>query len=187
MVGIARGKLDSPVPHAEREDQIGDVARAVASFRDVSTERLQAQDALKRAHDEMEERVRQRTEELRRTEALFRSVIAASPAEIFVRDAKGRMLLVEDKETLMQRMGKKQMDIHLQKPADQLPKGLNGYNLERSDDGCTLTYTYDTHAERTGITKLLGELDKAGICYHDLSTSQSSLEEIFVDLVNQPQ
>ena len=63
----------------------------------------------------------------------------------------------------------------------------SGYGLELGDDGNELIFTYDSQQERTGITSLLGELDKAGITFHDLNTSQSSLEEIFVDLVKRPQ
>ena len=84
---------------------------------------------------------------------------------------------------MMQRMGKKQMDIILQKPAKSLPKSLKPYDLEMSEDGGILTYTYDTRAERTGITKLLADLSAAGLVLRDVQTRQSSLEEIFVDLV----
>lgn len=96
---------------------------------------------------------------------------------------KGEMLLVEDKDKLMRSMGKKQMLIKLQSPVDKIPPGLKKYRLERSDDGAVLTYTYDTKGTRTGITKLLSDLSKAGLSLRDVETLQSSLEEIFVDLV----
>ena len=95
----------------------------------------------------------------------------------------GELLLVEDKATLMQRMGKKQMQIRLHEPVRDIPANLKSYGLEPSEDGLSLTYTYDTRAERTGITKLLNDLSTAGITLCDVQTSQSSLEQIFVDLV----
>ncbi len=97
--------------------------------------------------------------------------------------AHGEILLVEEKAELMRRMGQKQMVIELQSPVLQVPQALTGYGLERSDDGSTLTYTYDTRGERTGITKLLSDLSSAGLQLRDLQTRQSSLEDIFVDLV----
>jgi len=95
----------------------------------------------------------------------------------------GELLLIEDKDIMMQRMGKKQMQIKLQDSVGVVPAPLSSYNLERSEDGLTLTYTYDTKAERTGITKLLTDLNAAGLILRDVQTSQSSLEQIFVDLV----
>ena len=99
--------------------------------------------------------------------------------------AHGELLLVEDKATLMARMGKKQMRIELQHPCDALPDSLSAFDLERAPDGSALIYTYDTRGERTGITTLLGALAKAGLTLRDVQTSQSSLEEIFVDLVKE--
>ena len=96
---------------------------------------------------------------------------------------KGRLLLVEEKEALMRRLGERQMRIFLQKPVAEVPKSLATYNLQRADDGCTLVYTYDTHSERTGITSLLRDLSKAGMVLRDVQTYQRSLEEIFVNLV----
>ena len=99
----------------------------------------------------------------------------------------GEIILVQDKETLMLELGKKQLFLALNEPLGAVPPALSGYGLDLSDDGMELVFTYDSQQERTGITKLLGELDEAGIAFHDLSTSQSSLEEIFVGLVQRPQ
>ena len=71
----------------------------------------------------------------------------------------------------------------MQQSLDAIPPQLQSYNLELADGGTCLIYTYDTHAERTGITALLGTLNEAGIKFKDLQTTQSSLEDIFVDLV----
>ena len=97
--------------------------------------------------------------------------------------AHGEILLVEDKSALMQRMGAKTMRIDLQAPIDKVPSALSPYNLDIADDGSALLYVYDTRAERTGITSLLNDLNKAGLSLKDMQTSQSSLEDIFVDLV----
>ncbi|MGB7241515.1 MAG: ABC transporter ATP-binding protein [Sulfitobacter sp.] len=99
--------------------------------------------------------------------------------------AKGELLLVEDKSTLMERMGKKQLDVQLSEPIEKIPGGLKSYNLDLSDDGRTLIYSYDVRAERTGITKLLADVAKAGLILRDVVTRQSSLEDIFVDLVHE--
>jgi ABC-2 type transport system ATP-binding protein len=97
---------------------------------------------------------------------------------------QGRLLLVEDKQKLMQKLGKKQLLIELKQPIAELPPTLSDYNLETSADGTQLTYTYDTRGERTGITSLLQALHEAGLSLKDLKSSQSSLEEIFVSLVS---
>ena len=99
--------------------------------------------------------------------------------------AHGELLLVEDKNKLMARMGKKQLQVHLTKPIDAVPASLTSDALSLSEDGITLIYTYDTRAERTGITKLLSDVAAAGLVLTDLETSQSSLEEIFVDLLKE--
>jgi ABC-2 type transport system ATP-binding protein len=96
---------------------------------------------------------------------------------------KGRLLLVEEKAALMRRMGRKQMIIELQKPLAELPASLDRYGLAIAEDGRALVYTYDTQGERTGITTLLTDLQKEGIALRDVQTRQSSLEDIFVDLV----
>jgi len=97
---------------------------------------------------------------------------------------QGRLLLVDDKQSLMQKLGKKQLLIELKQSIDELPSSLSEYNLETSTDGTQLTYTYDTRGERTGITSLLQALHEAGLSLKDLKSSQSSLEEIFVSLVS---
>ncbi len=97
--------------------------------------------------------------------------------------SQGRILLVEDKHRLMQQMGTKELTIFLQTPVTSLPAGLAEYQLRLSTDGEALIYSYDTKAERTGITGLLSALSAAGLALRDLRTSQSSLEDIFVDLV----
>jgi ABC-2 type transport system ATP-binding protein len=96
---------------------------------------------------------------------------------------RGQVILVEDKNHLMQKLGKKQMSLQLTEPLATLPTALASYKLDLSGDGREIVYTYDTHAERTGITSLLGELSRNGISFNDLHTTQSSLEDIFVDLV----
>ena len=95
----------------------------------------------------------------------------------------GELLLVEDKNTLMRRMGRKTMQIDLQQPIDAIPAALGAYDLSLGEGGQSLLYTYDTRAARTGITSLLGDISKAGLLLQDVQTSQSSLEDIFVDLV----
>jgi ABC-2 type transport system ATP-binding protein len=99
---------------------------------------------------------------------------------------KGEIILVEDKAGLMQKLGKKQLKLHLQGKIDVIPPALAPYNLELSDAGCALTYDYDTKGDRTGITSLLSDLRGAGIRFYDLDTTQSSLEDIFVSLVRAP-
>ena len=96
----------------------------------------------------------------------------------------GELLLVDDKQCLMQKLGKKQLLIELKQAIAEIPAGLSDYNLEASADGSQLTYTYDPDIERTGITALLQSLHEVGLKLKDLQTSQSSLEEIFVRLVN---
>jgi ABC-2 type transport system ATP-binding protein len=98
---------------------------------------------------------------------------------------KGEILLVQDKAELMAQMGQKQLRIDLAEPAAAVPEALSRYNLTRSADGLSLTYTYDTKAERTGITTLLNDLQKAGLQMTDIQTQQSSLEDIFVGLVKE--
>lgn len=100
---------------------------------------------------------------------------------------KGELLLIEEKSALMQRLGQKQMKVELQDAIESLPEGLNGYDLSLSEDGTSITYSYDTKAERTGITTLLADLSGAGLVLKDLQTEQSSLEDIFVGLVEEGQ
>ena len=95
----------------------------------------------------------------------------------------GSILLVEDKDKLMAQMGTKELQIDLQDEITTLPDSLSGYDLRLAADGRQLIYAYDTKAGRTGITGLLNDLSTAGLTLRDLQTSQSSLEDIFVDLV----
>jgi ABC-2 type transport system ATP-binding protein len=97
----------------------------------------------------------------------------------------GELILVEDKAELMRKLGKKQLALHLQKPLDAVPAELAAYRLTLANGGSELVYTYDTQGERTGITALLGDLNRAGIRFKDLHTTQTSLEDIFVGLVRQ--
>jgi ABC-2 type transport system ATP-binding protein len=97
----------------------------------------------------------------------------------------GELGLVEDKRELMRKLGKKQLTLHLQKKLDAVPPELAKHRLTLAADGHELVYTYDTQGERTGITALLADLSAAGIRFRDLHTTQSSLEDIFVDLVRQ--
>ncbi len=97
--------------------------------------------------------------------------------------SKGAIILVEDKDVLMQKLGKKQLTLHLQSPLSALPPGLQSENLSLSADGSELVYTFDTQTQETGIAGLLRRLNEHGIDFKDLQTSESSLEEIFVSLV----
>jgi ABC-2 type transport system ATP-binding protein len=99
---------------------------------------------------------------------------------------KGEIILVEDKATLMQKLGRKRLTLHLQGRIDAVPAQLAPYGLEICDDGHALLYDYDTKGERTGITSLLSDLRNAGIRFSDLDTTESSLEDIFVSLVRTP-
>ena len=98
---------------------------------------------------------------------------------------KGELLLVEGKNELIQRMGSKNLSIELQEPAKKIPASLSRFNLTLSNDGMQLNYIYDVRAQKTGIVDLLSELKKASFKLRDLQTSQSSLEEIFVNLVKE--
>lgn len=97
----------------------------------------------------------------------------------------GEILLVEDKTALMQRMGQKTLRIDLVEPVAAVPESLSDYDLELGPEGASLTYTYDTRAERTGIARLMTALSDAGLTLRDIQTTQSSLEEIFVGLVKE--
>lgn len=97
----------------------------------------------------------------------------------------GELLLVEETDKLIKRLGRKEMKIDLSEPIQAVPDDLGDFNLVLGNDGTSLTYLYDTSAERTGITRLLSGLQEAGLRVADLQTSQSSLEDIFVDLVKE--
>jgi ABC-2 type transport system ATP-binding protein len=97
---------------------------------------------------------------------------------------KGEIVLVEDKRVLMRKLGRKQLTLHLQHPLESIPSQLAGRQLELSANGNDLVYTFDTQADSTGIAGLLRQLNELGIDFKDLRTEESSLEEIFVNLVS---
>jgi ABC-2 type transport system ATP-binding protein len=99
--------------------------------------------------------------------------------------SQGEIILVENKAELMHKLGQKQLTLELHKKIDMLPPELAAHDLALVSDGTELVYTYDTQAERTGITTLLTDLNRAGIDFKDLKTTQSSLEDIFVNLLRQ--
>ncbi|MDG2519450.1 ABC transporter ATP-binding protein [Lysobacter soli] len=98
---------------------------------------------------------------------------------------KGELVLVEDKATLMRKLGKKQLTLTLQAPLERIPDDLAEYPLELAEDGHSLVYTFDVQAQETGIAALLRRLTQHGIDFKDLHSSESSLEDIFVSLVRQ--
>jgi ABC-2 type transport system ATP-binding protein len=98
--------------------------------------------------------------------------------------SKGDIILVEQKAELMRKLGRKRLTLQMQQKLDAVPAGLATPGLSLSADGHELVYDYDTASERTGIGTLLGELSRAGIRVRDLQTEQSSLEDIFVNLVS---
>jgi ABC-2 type transport system ATP-binding protein len=97
---------------------------------------------------------------------------------------KGELILVEDKNTLMRKLGKKQLTLDLPAPLQAVPEGLNGYTLELAAGGNQLIYSFDAQASETGIPGLLRKLSELGVEFKDLHTEQSSLEDIFVNLVS---
>jgi ABC-2 type transport system ATP-binding protein len=100
---------------------------------------------------------------------------------------KGEIIITERKDELMRKLGQKQLVLHLQQKLDAVPPALGRFNLSLGDGGSELIFTYDTQAERTGVTALLTALNDAGIRLRDLHTVQSSLEDIFVGLVSDRQ
>jgi len=98
---------------------------------------------------------------------------------------KGEIILVEDKDELMRKLGRKQLTLQLHDRLDEIPAGLADYGLELASNGGELVYTYDSQAGRMDIADLLADLNRAGVTFEDLQTKQSSLEEIFVDLVRE--
>ncbi|MCD2184571.1 ABC transporter ATP-binding protein [Rhizobium sp. TRM96647] len=96
---------------------------------------------------------------------------------------KGEILLVEDKAALMQKLGRKQLTVELAEPLEAVPEGLAAFRLRLGEGGQSLVYEYDTAGERTGITALLAAMAEQGLRLKDVSTEQSSLEDIFVELV----
>ncbi|HVF83835.1 MAG TPA: ABC transporter ATP-binding protein [Sphingomicrobium sp.] len=99
--------------------------------------------------------------------------------------AKGELILVEDKSALMQKLGRKILHLQLTEPLAAVPAALAAWNPQLSDEGSTLTYEFDAKADRTGIPSLLAALRDEGILFKDLDTKQSSLEDIFVGLIQQ--
>jgi ABC-2 type transport system ATP-binding protein len=100
--------------------------------------------------------------------------------------SRGELIAVDEKKALMVRMGRKTLDIMLADPLDAVPSELGEWSVQLADNGHMLRYEFDSHAERTGIASLMRRLGDLGIAYKDLSTHQSSLEDIFVELVHQP-
>jgi len=100
--------------------------------------------------------------------------------------SRGELIAVDEKKALMVRMGRKTLDIMLADPLDAVPSELGEWSVQLADNGHMLRYEFDSHAERTGIASLMRRLGDLGIGYKDLSTHQSSLEDIFVELVHQP-
>jgi len=98
---------------------------------------------------------------------------------------RGEIVLVEEKAALMRKLGRKRLILQLQDRLDEIPDELSPYGLELAADGTELVYAYDARAERAGIPVLLADLNRAGVKFKDLQTQQSSLEEIFVDLVKE--
>ncbi len=96
---------------------------------------------------------------------------------------KGRLMLVEGKDRLMKQLGRKQLRMELQEPLTAVPESVAGRGLSLADQGRVLVYDYDTQAERTGITRLIADLAQAGISVRDLDSRQSSLEDVFLSLV----
>ena len=96
---------------------------------------------------------------------------------------QGRLILVDDKQALMHKLGKKEMIVELEEPVSGVPEALAAWSLALSEDGCRLTYTYDPRKQRTGIPDLLKAIGGAGLLLKDFKTTQSSLEDIFVNLV----
>jgi ABC-2 type transport system ATP-binding protein len=96
---------------------------------------------------------------------------------------RGEIILVDEKDALIQKMGEKYLILYLTEKLSEIPASLSQYNLQLADDGMQLKYSYDVQQEDTGITSLLDEIEAANIHYRDLATKQSSLEEIFVNLV----
>ena len=100
--------------------------------------------------------------------------------------SKGKLILLEEKKALMKRMGRKKVEISLQSPIAVIPAKLRNFDLYLSDDGLTINYLYDAKASSNEITKLLNEISISNLQISDLKTSQSSLEEIFVSLIEEP-
>jgi ABC-2 type transport system ATP-binding protein len=99
--------------------------------------------------------------------------------------SRGELILVEEKNALMQKLGKKQLNLKLTEPLKALPEGLSEWPLSLAADGTELHYVFDANADRTGVPSLLRRMSDLGIAFKDLDTRQSSLEDIFVSLVTE--
>src|SRR6478672_6631644 len=100
--------------------------------------------------------------------------------------SRGELIAVDEKKALMAKMGRKTLDIMLAEPLSAIPNELGEWNVRLEQDGNVLCYEFDSHADRTGIASLMRRMSELGIAYKDLSTHQSSLEDIFVELVHRP-
>ncbi len=100
--------------------------------------------------------------------------------------SRGELILVEDKTALMKKLGRKLLHVKLSEPMAALPEGLSNWSLTLRDEGHELEYQFDAHADDSGVSALLTRLGTLGIGYKDLNTEESSLEDIFVDLVHRP-
>ncbi|MGZ5027923.1 MAG: multidrug ABC transporter ATP-binding protein, partial [Methylobacter sp.] len=100
--------------------------------------------------------------------------------------SQGELVVVEDKDVLMRKLGKKQLTLTLRRPMNRIPAELNTWPLALSNEGCTLIYSFDSQKEETGIAELLRKLGEHNIEFKDLRSSESSLEDIFVSLVHRP-
>ena len=98
----------------------------------------------------------------------------------------GELLVVDDKQALMHKLGKRQLSIELEQAIESIPDALVAWMLQLSEDGRQLTYTYDPHVRKNGVAELLHTLDQCGLSLKDINTSQSSLEDIFIQLVKKP-
>ncbi len=99
----------------------------------------------------------------------------------------GELLVIDDKDALKHKLGKRQMTIDLEKAIEKIPQSLSPWSLELASEGCQIIYTYDSHSKHTGIAELLRAIDQAGLLLKDVNTSQSSLEDIFISLVKKSQ
>ena len=98
--------------------------------------------------------------------------------------SNGELIVIDEKDALKHKLGKRQMTVELEQAIDSIPQSLTLWSLELSEEGKKLTYTYDCHSEHTGIAELLRAIDQTGLLLKDVNTSQSSLEDIFINLVN---
>ena len=115
----------------------------------------------------------------------FEKVKAEEIAERVGVISNGELLLVEKKDELMESLGKKQLIIDLKEPVKKIPSSLKNYNIELSEDGMQISYTYVVKDEEVDVSEVLHEITNSGLLLKDLKVEQSSLEDIFVDLVKE--